>query len=164
MLLSEHVYCVAITFKMTQWVEQQNCMKFYNKLEHFIHGNYSDDSEGFQGRYNECSANKSVTQILQRWSRICWKGSMFWKACTKQNTWECWTCMGCNQQRLMTDSVRTRSWSEDSKNYCVWDFDAGSWHEFVLWLLPPEQKEDHAAVANDLIQTATNESSGFSQN
>ena len=28
-----------------------------------------------------------------------------------------------------TDSVRTRSWSGDSKNYCAWDFDAGSWHE-----------------------------------
>ena len=28
---------------------------------------------------------------------------------------------------------------------------------FVLWLLLPEQKEHHAAVANDLIQTTTNE-------
>ena len=29
--------------------------------------------------------------------------------------------------------------------------------KFVLWLLLPEQKEHHAAVANDLIQTTTNE-------
>ena len=29
--------------------------------------------------------------------------------------------------------------------------------KFVLWLLLPEQKEHHAAVANDLIQTPTNE-------
>ena len=29
--------------------------------------------------------------------------------------------------------------------------------KFILWLLLPEQKEHHAAVANDLIQTATNE-------
>ena len=29
--------------------------------------------------------------------------------------------------------------------------------KFVLWLLLPEQKEHCAAVANDLIQTATNE-------
>ena len=28
---------------------------------------------------------------------------------------------------------------------------------FVLWLLLPEQKERHSAVANDLIQTAPNE-------
>ena len=29
--------------------------------------------------------------------------------------------------------------------------------KFILWLLLPEQKEHHAAVANDFIQTATNE-------
>ena len=29
--------------------------------------------------------------------------------------------------------------------------------KFVPWLLLPEQKEHHAAVANDLIQTPTNE-------
>ena len=35
MLLSEHVYCVAVTFKMTEWVGQWICMKFCIKLEHF---------------------------------------------------------------------------------------------------------------------------------
>ena len=34
MLLSEHVYCVAVTFKMTAWVEQQIYRKFCIKLEH----------------------------------------------------------------------------------------------------------------------------------
>ena len=34
MLLSEHVYCVAITFKMTEGVEQWICIKFCFKLEH----------------------------------------------------------------------------------------------------------------------------------
>ena len=29
--------------------------------------------------------------------------------------------------------------------------------KFILWLLLPEQKEHRAAVANDLIQTTTNE-------
>ena len=33
MLLSEHVSCVAVTFKMTEWVEQQICNKFCVKLE-----------------------------------------------------------------------------------------------------------------------------------
>ena len=33
-LLSEHAYCVAITFKMTERVEQQICLKFCVKLEH----------------------------------------------------------------------------------------------------------------------------------
>ena len=65
---------------------------------------------GFWGQCSKCSTNKSVAQILQRWSKICLKWSMFWKAYNKQNTWECWTCMDFNQQRLATDSVRTRCW------------------------------------------------------
>ena len=32
--LSEHVYCVAVTFKMTEQVEQQICIKLCIKLEH----------------------------------------------------------------------------------------------------------------------------------
>ena len=70
--------------------------------------------------------------------------------------------MVCNQQRLATDSVRTRSWSGDSKNYYAQDFGTGSWHKMCYGKIPstlqlPEQKEHHAVVANDLIQTATNE-------
>ena len=34
MLLSEFVYCVTITFKMNEQVEQKICIKFYIKLEH----------------------------------------------------------------------------------------------------------------------------------
>ena len=34
MLLSEHVYCVAIAFKMTEQVEQQICIRFCVKLDH----------------------------------------------------------------------------------------------------------------------------------
>ena len=33
MPLSEHVYCVAIAFKMTEQVEQCICIRFYLKLE-----------------------------------------------------------------------------------------------------------------------------------
>ena len=45
MPLSEHVYCVAIAFKMTEQVEQRVCMKFCIKFEHSS-GHYSDDAEG----------------------------------------------------------------------------------------------------------------------
>ena len=34
MPLSEHVYYVAVTFKMTEQLEQQICIKFCDKLEH----------------------------------------------------------------------------------------------------------------------------------
>ena len=34
MPLSERVYCVAITFKMTEQVEQRICIRFYVKPEH----------------------------------------------------------------------------------------------------------------------------------
>ena len=34
LLLSEHVYSVAVTFKMTERVEQLICIRFYDKLEH----------------------------------------------------------------------------------------------------------------------------------
>ena len=34
MPLSEHVSCVVIAFKMTEWVEQWICIKFWVKLEH----------------------------------------------------------------------------------------------------------------------------------
>ena len=37
--------------------------------------------------------------------------------------------MDCNQQRSVTHTARTGSWSGDSKNYCVWDFNPRSWHE-----------------------------------
>ena len=46
MPLNEHVYCVAITFKMTERVEQQICIKFCIKLEQSSAGNSSNDSGG----------------------------------------------------------------------------------------------------------------------
>ena len=80
---------------MTEEVEQLICIKFGIKLEHSFMEHASMDSEGFWGQCNECSTNKNVAQMLQRWLRICWKWSIFWKVCHKQNTWERW--MFCNQ-------------------------------------------------------------------
>ena len=34
MSLSEHVYCVAVSFEMTEQVEQRMCVKFCVELEH----------------------------------------------------------------------------------------------------------------------------------
>ena len=128
MPLSEHGYCVAIIFKMTEWVEQQLYIKFCVKLKNSSAETIQMIQKAF--RDNAMSAAQmKVRHELQRWTRICWKWSTFWKACNNQNAWECLMCMGYNQQRPATDSVRTKSWSGDSKNYCAWDFDAGSQHE-----------------------------------
>ena len=42
MPLSEHMYCVAASFEMTEQVEQHIYIKFCIKLEH----SFSDDSKG----------------------------------------------------------------------------------------------------------------------
>ena len=112
MPLSEHVYWVAVTFKITKQVEQWTCIRFCIKLN-IPPWQLFRWFKRLQGWCNECSTNKSVAQMLQRWSRICWKWSTFWKACSEQNTWECWMYMGCNQQRSAAGSVRTRRWSGD---------------------------------------------------
>ena len=53
MLLNEHVYCVAVSFKMTERVEQWICIKFCVKLEYFstetiqtIPKSFGDDAMG----------------------------------------------------------------------------------------------------------------------
>ena len=162
MPLSERVYCVATALEMTERVEQWICIKFCVKLELFVHGNYSDDSEGFQGQCNECSTNKSVAQKLQRWLKIWWKWSTFWNACDKQNTRECWKCMCCNEKRwrLTGWELEANLWIPRTTASEILMQGLGMKHvmtKFVPLLLLPEQKEHCAAVANDLIQTTTNE-------
>ena len=52
MPLSEHVYCVAVPFQMTEWVEQRICIKFCVKLE-YSSVDSLDDSEGHSYRQLE---------------------------------------------------------------------------------------------------------------
>ena len=137
-----------------------NLINFCIELEHssvetiwMIQKAFGDDAVS--------AAQMKVAQTLQRWSGICWKPSTFWKACNKHNAWECWTCTGCNQQRWAT------MWEPETDLEIpkttvseILMHDLGmkcAMANFVLWLLLPEQKEYCVAVANDLIQTATNE-------
>ena len=46
MLLSEHVHCAAVAFKMTEQVRKWICIRFCIKLEHYSVENYLDNSEG----------------------------------------------------------------------------------------------------------------------
>ena len=82
---------------MTERVEQQICIQFCINLNFPLRKLFRWFKR-LQGWCNECSTNKSVAQMLQRWLRICWKWSTFWKACNERNTWERWTCTGCNLQ------------------------------------------------------------------
>ena len=52
-LLSEHAYCVAITFKMTERVEQQICLKFCVKLK--------------------CSSMETIWMMPQLWATGDWQ-------------------------------------------------------------------------------------------
>ena len=73
MTLSEHVYCVAVTVKMTEWIEQQICIKFCIKLEHSsaAMGNWWLEASSWQSACScitSCGrflAKKQVTQVTQ---------------------------------------------------------------------------------------------------
>ena len=108
---------------MTEQVEQRVCIKFHMKLEHssvetiwMIQKAFGDDAMSAAQRKVWHKRFKDGRESVESDAH---SGS----SATSR------TCTGCNQQRSATDSMRTRSWSQDSKNYCVRDFDAGSWHE-----------------------------------
>ena len=61
MPLHERVYCVAVIFKMTEQVEQRSCIRVCVKLEHFLSGNYADDSEGH--RYGQLVISSFITTM-----------------------------------------------------------------------------------------------------
>ena len=110
---------------MTKQVEQWICIRFCVKLEcssaetiWMIQKAFGDDA-------------KSAAQI-KVWHKRFKDGWEFVESdpCSgRPATGRTPEYTGYNQQRLATGSVRTRSWSGDSKNYCVRDFDAGSWQE-----------------------------------
>ena len=68
--MSEHVYCVAIAFKMTEQVEQQICIKFCIKLDHSPVQTIQMIQKAL-GDNAMSAAQISVTQTFQTWLRIC---------------------------------------------------------------------------------------------
>ena len=146
-LLSEHVYCVAITFKMTEQVEQRICIKFCIKLEH----SFTETTRLIQKAFTDDAMSAAQIKVWHKCFKDGWE-SVERDPCsgrpatstTPENA-ECWST------KIRNGQSRTRSSSGDSK-YCVLDFDAGSWHETccgkILQPLLPEQKEHRAAIAN----------------
>ena len=70
MPLSEHGYCMAVTLKMTEQVEQRIFIKFCIKLEHSSTETIRMIQKAFWD--NAMSAAQiSVARALQRWLRTC---------------------------------------------------------------------------------------------
>ena len=160
--MSEHVYCVAVTFKMTERVEQQICTKFCVKLGHssvetirMIQKSFGDDV-------------MSAAQI-KVWHKHFKDGgeSVESDACsgrpatsrTPENVEHVQAAMNKNQRLTVQEPEAalgipkitvSEILMQNLGMKCVVT-------KFVPWLLLPEQKEHCAAAANDLIQTATNE-------
>ena len=72
MLLGEHVHCVAFTFKMTERVERQICIKFCIKLEHSspetvqtIQKAFGQVAMGAAQKKVWCSTSKTVKDLLR---------------------------------------------------------------------------------------------------
>ena len=90
---------------MTEQVEQQICIKFCVKLEHSSVETIQITQKAF--------GNDAVSAVqIKVWHKRFKDG---WDSVesdfssgrpkNKQNTWECWTCTGCNQQRSAIASV-----------------------------------------------------------
>ena len=81
MPLSEHVYCVAISFKMTEQVEAWICIKFCVKLEHSSVETSQMIQKAFDDHAMSSAQKKSVAQTFQRllmkFRKIRW-GSWWW--------------------------------------------------------------------------------------
>ena len=75
MLLSEHVYCVAIAFKMMEKVEQQLCMKFCVELEHFSEDTILIESEGCS--YGQMVTDSFITTTRHRLHHVSCR--VFWQ-------------------------------------------------------------------------------------
>ena len=94
---------------------------------------------------------QNEAQTLQRWSRICWKQTMSWEACDKQNTWECWTCAAAinkDQWPTVWEPEAPQGILKTTVSEILMQ-DLGmkcAVATFVPWLLLPEHKEHRAAV------------------
>ena len=162
MPLSECVYCVAVAFTMTEQVQQWICIQFGAKLAHSAEKLFGY-SEGFRGWWNECSRNKNVVQMLQRWSRICWKMVV---------NLLIYILEGLQQAEHLRMSNVYRTAIDKDQRLTVWELEAdlgipktavseilmqdSAAASFVPQLLLPEQKEHRTVVANDLNKTSTN--------
>ena len=157
MSLSEHVYWVAITFKITEWVEQQICIKFCIKLElssmktiQMIQKAFGDDAmSAVQIKvWHECfedvwesvesdphSGRPATSRTPENVECV--------RAAISKDQWL--TVRDLEADLGIPKTTVSKILMPDLGIKCIMA-------KFVLWLLLSEQKEHRAAVANDFIQ------------
>ena len=98
MPLSEHVYCVAVTFKMTKRVEQQIFIKFCIKLEH---------------------SSMEAIQMIQKASAM---GNWWLAASSWQHTHSCITSHAGFWQNIKSPRWLSTPYSPDLMSWDFWLF------------------------------------------
>ena len=162
MPLSEHVYCVAIAFKMTEWVQQWICILFCIKLEHSSAETIWMIQKAFGDNAMSAAQMKVWHKSLKdgrepvgsdpcsgRPATIRTPGNVECVQAAINKDW--WLTVWELEADLgVPETTVSEILTQDLGMQCVVA-------KFFPRLLLPEQKEHHAAVANDLIQTTTNE-------
>ena len=158
----EWAYVLCDSHIQNDWVEQWIGIKFCVKLELSSEGNYLDDSEGFRGWCNECRANKSVAQTLQKCSRICWKWPISGRPATSRTPENVGRVQSAINKYwwLMVWELASDLGIPNTTVSKVLMQDLGLKHimtKFILRLLLPKQKEHCGAVANSSKLLPTNQ-------
>ena len=129
MLLSEHVYCVVVAFKMTEWVEQWAWIKFCIKLEQssadtllMIQKTFGDDAVSaaqitvWHKHFKDSQESVENDPCSERPA----------SSRTPGNVERVWTTDNKDHQLIVRELEADLG---NSENYCVWEFDSGSWHK-----------------------------------
>ena len=105
MPLSEHVYCVAIAFKTSEQVEQKICIKFCIKLEHSSAETIGMIQKAF---WDDAAQIKVWHKCFKNGQESVESNPCSGRPATSRTPENVEHFFGCNQQRSMTDSERTR--------------------------------------------------------
>ena len=161
MPLGEHVYCVAVAFKMTEQVEQWICIKFcvnfeYSSMENIrmIQKDFRDNTMSiapmkvwhkcFKDGWKSFESSHSRRPVISRTPENVERVQSAISKDPWLTVWELEADLG-PPETTMADILM-----QDPGMKCVMA-------KFLLWLLLPEQKEHRVAVVNGLIQMASNE-------
>ena len=147
------MYCVAVTYKMTEQVEQQICIRFGIKLEH-------SSAETIQ-MIQKASRDDAMSAVKIKVWHKCFKNgteSLESNPCSRRpatsttpenvepvqatiNKGQLLTVRELEADLRIPKTTASKILPQDLTMKCVMA-------KFIPWLLLPEQKEHHATVAN----------------